>query len=359
MPIGKPPPRRSKWLSAVTWPELRKLRSYQEFTARYPWTVRPELGSGVITTEDDWREGVRRLHAYHTRLSVLSRRRALRPGENPYLGLVQVLAGASAGEPAPAIDWALPPGVAQVLNLPARRRELAALFSWAIPTEGAIAVLARHAPLVECGAGMGYWAAMLLARGVDAVAYDMAPPGAGQRNEYHNSRRRPWTRVQRAPSVAALRADQGRRLFLCWPPYDDDAASYGALRAFRGDVLVYVGEGPDGAAGSVRFHRELSLNWSLAEAVDLPHWPRLRDRLAVYHRNSLRRPHTLRDRCDECHRFVPTGSTGRCEWCFARHPPAMALRVGKHRVEYPREIVEAMPAALRRAFEQSPNLMMK
>ena len=152
VPIGKPPPRRSKWLSAVTWPELRKLRSYQEFTARYPWTVRPELGSGVITTEDDWREGVRRLHAYHTRLSVLSRRRALRPGENPYLGLVQVLAGASAGEPAPAID---------------------------------------------------------------------------------------------------------------------------------------------------------------------------------------------------------------CEWCFARHPPAMALRVGKHRVEYPREIVEAMPAALRRAFEQSPNLMMK
>jgi hypothetical protein len=30
------------------------------------------------------------------------------------------------------------------------------------------------------------------------------------------------------------------------------------------------------------------------------------------------------------------------------------LKVGRHRVEYPREVVEAMPPALRRAFEASP-----
>jgi hypothetical protein len=37
-------------------------------------------------------------------------------------------------------------------------------------------------------------------------------------------------------------------------------------------------------------------------------------------------------------------------------PPAGACAaVGKHRVEYPRDVIDAMPAALRKAFESCPN----
>ena len=35
----------------------------------------------------------------------------------------------------------------------------------------------------------------------------------------------------------------------------------------------------------------------------------------------------------------------------------MALRVNGHRVEYPAEVVAAMPEGLRRAFERSPSLL--
>jgi len=90
-------------------------------------------------------------------------------------------------------------------------------------------------------------------------------------------------------------------------------------------VVIHIGERDEGATGSVRFHRELALNWTLAEELELPHWPRLEDRVMVYRRNPRRRP------------------------------PALALRAGRHRVEYPREVVAAMPAALRKAFEASPN----
>ena len=41
-------------------------------------------------------------------------------------------------------------------------------------------------------------------------------------------------------------------------------------------ALIYIGE-PEGATGSVRFHRELALNWTLEEEVRLPNWPKLRD----------------------------------------------------------------------------------
>jgi hypothetical protein len=178
-------------------------------------------------------------------------------------------------------------------------------------------------------------------RGVDVVATDVTPPVGG------------WAEVLSAPAAAAARRFPERALVLCWPPYDDDAASYDALRAYRGEVVIHVGE-PGGASGSIRFHRELALNWTVVEEWELPRWPRLDDRVVVYRRNAVRRPHTERDRCDRCRRFVPTGSLGRCDRCFERDPPALALRVGRHRAEYSEEQLAALPPALRTAFEASP-----
>jgi hypothetical protein len=305
-----------------------------------------ELRACGIVSEDEWREGNRRLEAYRARLAALRKQPSLAPEANPYLDMVSGLAG--------GLDWRLPSGLGAVLEPSERRKELASLFSWAIPTDDALALIGRRAPLVEGGAGMGYWAALLRARGHDILAYDSAPPGS-RRNAFHRQRRPPWTRIDRGTSVEAARRHPERTLLLCWPPYDDDAASYAALRAYRGEAVIYIGEPGEGATGSVRFARELALNWTLAEEADLPHWPRLRDRVMVYRRNPQRRPHLERDRCFECRRYMPTGAIGRCDACFALRPPALALRSGRHRVEYPREAVDRMPPALRLAFERSPN----
>jgi hypothetical protein len=333
-PRGRP-----KRAPRITLALLKASPNYRDFRARFP---------AARGSEDDWREAIRRLEALHAGLAAVGRRRAPRPGENPYLELVSLLGGGGA-------EWRPTPGLAQLLDLDERRRELASLFAWAIPTEAAIDLLARYAPLVECGAGTGYWTALARARGADVIACDVAPPGRKSRNSFHRRARGPWTAIQRGASAAIARRHADHSLVLCWPPHDDDAASYAVLRAYRGNVVIYVGEPDEGATGSVRFHRELRLNWTPIEALDLPHWPRLRDRVVVYRRNPDRRPHRERDRCFECRRFIATGAIGRCDACFARRPPALALRVGRHRVEYPREVVEAMPPALRKAFEASPN----
>ena len=282
------------------------------------------------------------LGEYRLRLQSAARRHSLRASENPQLELMTLLLAA-------------PAEAAVQLDLKERRRELASLFSWAVPNTRALDVLAAHAPLVECGAGTGYWAALLRARGVDIVAYDAVPPGRRGKNDYHRARREPWTHVLRASSLAAVRRHRDRTLVLCWPPYGDDAASYAVLRAYRGDTVVYIGEPDEGATGSVRFRRELALNWTLAQAVALPRWPRLRDTLMVYRRNEKRRPLTERDRCFQCHRFIATGALGRCDWCFKRRPAALVLQVGGHRVEYLQEMLDAMPRAQREALERAPN----
>jgi hypothetical protein len=371
LPEGTPVPSRSHWFARLGWRELRDIRDYRDFTRRYPWTVRPELCGGAVSTEEDWAEGTRRLRDYHAQLLAARRRRRLRSGENLYLDLAQVLAGGQ------RLAWqALPGGLRNVLDLPSRRKELAAIFAWAIPDDPALAMVARYSPLLECGAGTGYWAALLARHGADVLASDLAPPGravpedrtalsASARgsgaNPFHGTHR-PWAEVAPLDAVSAVRAHQDRALLLCWPPFEDDSASYAPLRAYRGDVLLYVGDVPGldglrGATGTTRFHRELALNWTQAEQAALPNWPGLKDRLVVYRRNTVRRRQAQRDRCPGCGRYRPTGAIGRCDRCFRLRPPAMALQVNGYRVEYPAEVVAAMPEGLRRAFWRSPSLL--
>jgi len=100
-----------------------------------------------------------------------------------------------------------------MLDLAERRRELASLFSWAIPNARASrGSRPRTPPLVECGSGMGYWSGLLRARGVDVLAYDAAPPGRSSKNGYHRAAREPWTKIHRLSSVVAARRHRERTL---------------------------------------------------------------------------------------------------------------------------------------------------
>jgi hypothetical protein len=45
-------------------------------------------------------------------------------------------------------------------------------YSWAIPDERALNILGKFAPLIEIGAGSGFWARLLRDRGFDILAFD-------------------------------------------------------------------------------------------------------------------------------------------------------------------------------------------
>ena len=325
----------------LTWERLRTLSSYRDVVARFPSVV----GGPQPITEEDWNDGFERLIRYHRMLGTLSRPHALGPADNPYQELVTVLLGRPIRPPTP--------GVARMLDLPRLRRELAARFAWAIPSESSLAAIAELGPLIDGGAGTGYWAAMLAARGADVLAVDRAPPGGQLANQHHTGAR-PWMDVHRSETAAAVRAHPGRALMLCWPPFDDDGAGYRPLLEFRGSWLAYIGEPEGGATGTPRFARELELNWTPETTIAVPAWPGIKDRLTIYRRNPVRRRHLTRNRCDECGRFVPTGAIGRCSWCRSRHPAALTLRYGPHLLEYPAEVLAGMPNALVAALEKSP-----
>ena len=148
-------------------------------------------------------------------------------------------------------------------------------YSEAIPVVPALDLITGLSPLVEIGAGNGYWARLLADRGGDVVACDREPPAP----------ERLWSTVQSADAIQALQRHPDRVLFSCWPPRPDGYMTE-VLPVYRGSTLALITEGPHDPYwfGPDTLYDQLSKAWELAEKLDLPHWPQRSDSLMIWRR---------------------------------------------------------------------------
>ena len=151
------------------------------------------------------------------------------------------------------------------------------VYAYAVPSQRALELLALHAPLLEWGAGTGYWASLLRQMGVDIVALDSQPTAQGN-NEYHGACGA-WCNVHRG-TIAQHMA--GRTLVLCYPPPDSRMAEQ-ALREYAGSTVCYVGEW-EGDTGGRDFQHALLRGWWLSARTALPNWMDTAYELMVWHR---------------------------------------------------------------------------
>ena len=159
--------------------------------------------------------------------------------------------------------------------------DLKAAYAYAIPTRAALKLLAAHAPIVEIGAGAGYWAYLLRQMGVDVMAYDHEPPDGTYRNIYFEGGRA-WTEVlEGGPEMVPKHGD--RALFLCWPPPGSPMAE-ACLEAFAGDVVVWAGEWRR-ACATEAFFDALDRSFEEIAAEPLPSWL-TEDALRVFRRRT-------------------------------------------------------------------------
>lgn len=149
--------------------------------------------------------------------------------------------------------------------------------AFAEPTPEALEVIARYAPILEIGAGTGYWAYHLRRRGVTVVAYDKAPP---DERRSPTGFRRVWSPVLRGRAQKAKKFP-GHTLFLCWP--EDDVASK-ALFAYRGRHVIFVGDAEGRHTNDPAFREALRRDFIELERLELPGVVTERDLLIVYRR---------------------------------------------------------------------------
>lgn len=153
------------------------------------------------------------------------------------------------------------------------RHEMVQRYAWAIPNEEAIMTLKRYSPILEIGAGKGYWAMLMREVETAVQAFDLKSseevPGSWSTvfEIYENTFKytKDWT------------------LFLCWPPYEESMA-YDAITRFDGEHVIYIGEGYGGYTADDKFHDYLYENFVQIHAVKLPQWDGIHDDMTIWER---------------------------------------------------------------------------
>ena len=152
----------------------------------------------------------------------------------------------------------------------AGRDASARCHGFAVPTFGALKLLSKCSAggLVELGAGVGYWAALLRRRGVDVVALDIDPPSGA-----HGSAGESKVTFGDASSLRELSCEA---LLLCMPPPGEADCADQALKNFRGKYVAYVGEWCTGMTATRSFHESLQSRYVLKHRIPLPCYPSMR-----------------------------------------------------------------------------------
>ena len=188
----------------------------------------------------------------------------------------------------------------------AEPEEAQEIYAWAIPDERALRICEAFAPIVEIGAGAGYWARLLRDRGVDVACYDK---DVGDETRAAGIEAAPWTEVRRG-GAEALKDHKASTLLLCYPDDHEDGGeretplSVECLEAFDGDLIIHVGElfgdslsvsmegqetpddlWPWGRSTDPRFQARLVGEFHKILQVPLPCWANARDTLSVWRRS--------------------------------------------------------------------------
>ena len=221
------------------------------------------------------------------------------PVRRAVLDVITGLAGAPesrCGEPlyariVQAVLADLPKPLAELV-LRAMRPALTRAFSFAVPTGAALDRVAALGTVVEVGAGSGYWAAALAARGAHVQAFDRVAPaatieGPGRQLRHFDVR-------IGGPTEAVAATPETRALLLCWPPgrtFDRATGAdlgfsgmgQAALDGFRGDTVVFVGdESP--SFGSPAFFARLDREFTVEARLPIPNLGDWHDAVKVFRR---------------------------------------------------------------------------
>jgi hypothetical protein len=174
-------------------------------------------------------------------------------------------------------------------------------YAFAIPTRRALSAIAEHGPLLEVGAGTGYWASLLAEMGVDIIAYNSSTwtprfnwDKTAKEAIMSDSQ---YLQMKVAGPEAALSA-KGRALVLMWPDWGGAGIfALEALEMFDGKTLICVGEWeghtlgtfhpalkPTGQSFSAEFQKQVQKEFDLLEKIYLPSWPLNGDVVQIFRR---------------------------------------------------------------------------
>lgn len=163
------------------------------------------------------------------------------------------------------------------------RSSLCQKYSFAIPTEEALEEIVKYSPIIEIGAGNGYWAHLIEQYGGKIVAFD------------NNERNNEWSKHEKKVYFVNDWFDvkygnekeidnyPDHTLFLCWIEY---CGEYGlnCLKKYKGKYFIHIGESLGGCCATDEFFSYLEASFKEIESPYIPRWYGIHDYLTIYER---------------------------------------------------------------------------
>jgi hypothetical protein len=148
-------------------------------------------------------------------------------------------------------------------------------FGYGVPCCEVIDEIARYGPLLELGAGNGFWAFWLRKKGCNVIATDI-----GEDNPYTKNK---WIDVVQLDALTAMNNFPDRNILIVWPHFTARwvVEIIGQMRPSQ--ILCYVGEGPFGCCAPPAFFLEMERHqFKMIYLCASPAWPINTDYLAIY-----------------------------------------------------------------------------
>ena len=187
-----------------------------------------------------------------------------------------------------------PTAMEKYLDLFNYRLILTRKYAWAVPDEVAIKLISEFSPLIEIGAGIGYWAKLIAEVGGDILAFDTEENWetmkiAGDFEEISKKTgvqvdlEYKWFDVQ-VGDEETIKQYPDRTLFLCWPPFQSEMG-LNCLKKYTGEYFIFVGEE---ARNSNNESFDQYLDQHFYKIIDhpIPKYEGITDSLKVYQRKS-------------------------------------------------------------------------
>ena len=157
-------------------------------------------------------------------------------------------------------------------------------YGWSVPTQEAIDKIKEFVSgdkVIEIGSGYGMWAKLMKDSGISIYATDaLSSPSA----KTYRPRDESFTEVEDLEAVEAILKYSGVNvLMLSWPPYDQPMAT-NAIKVFKGNKLIFIGEDSGGCTADSEFFEILDKGWNKAGKVDIPRWEGIYDSLTFWTR---------------------------------------------------------------------------
>lgn len=162
------------------------------------------------------------------------------------------------------------PSIAQGVVSTLKRHVMCSKFTFAIPTFELLQVITKYQPILEIGAGSGFWAALLKKNNCDIIATTI-------NDEYHPFPEK-FTEIEKLPAIDAVKKYPDRTVFCSWPSigtWTEETLPHIKKR------LILISEN---ATASDKFYDTLSEDFKQIEEHKIPEWFGIRDKFSVFER---------------------------------------------------------------------------